>query len=165
MDRHQKIALQMLGEATRNTCDIYVLSGRGNRHLRQAIMWQLTGEKVPMSSCGVNAIAREFAEQLKIAQTSNYEVSRQLRYMNDTSNKVWTGERVLKEMPLVRVRGHGFARVNHPWALFEPKTPVSEQPVCVTYGVHNTEMMVDPALVAQSLNRDVPLEPLNKRKV
>lgn len=163
MKKHLKIALQMLGEATRNTCDPWNLSGKSNASIRQAVMRQLMGENVPKAKCGVNALIDEFAEQLKIARTSQIHVVRQMRYMNDITNKKWDASRVWKERPLVRVRGHGLGRTDHPWLVDLSEN--SDQPVCVTYGIHNTEMVIPPDRVAASLNKDEPLAPLNERKV
>ena len=59
MDERTKKAINLLGTLTRNF-DIYALAGDRNGKSRQALNFALTGEKLPISQCGVNALTSRF---------------------------------------------------------------------------------------------------------
>jgi len=52
-------AIQLLGTFSPHF-DIYALAGDRNGKIRQALNLALTGEKLPISQCGVNALTSRF---------------------------------------------------------------------------------------------------------
>lgn len=54
MTETQRIAIEMYKAGCKN---IFGLSGDSQKQTRQTIMRMLTGEKLPQSKCGINALA------------------------------------------------------------------------------------------------------------
>lgn len=59
MDEQTKNSIKLLGTLSPHF-DIYALAGNRNSKSRQALMLALTGEKLPISKCGVNALTKQF---------------------------------------------------------------------------------------------------------
>ncbi len=61
-----KIAIDYLLPLNENEARFYCcnyLSGDSNKKLRQAIMQELTGQKIPVAKCGMNAILDEIKKR------------------------------------------------------------------------------------------------------
>lgn len=166
MYEDKQIALIMLGDLTGQTCDIYKLSGGSWSTARQSLLKTLLGYKMPKAQCGVNRIVQEFAKAFSIARTTSYEVCRQLRYINDTENwkGKWTPERVMKHFPLVYVEGFGLANVTPPISIGKSKILLDRCTLVVTYGKHNEKISCTAQYIADVLNSDGVIEPINKDK-
>jgi len=59
--------------------DIYNLAGDRNRKLRQELMYQLTGEKLPIAKCGITAIEKIVYNFLNVSGEAGYHKEKALK--------------------------------------------------------------------------------------
>ena len=69
MQKSAKIAIDYLMPLNENDARFYCcqyLAGDSNKKLRQAIMQELTGQKIPVDKCGINAILDEIKKRKEV---------------------------------------------------------------------------------------------------
>ena len=64
--------------------DPYCLAGHTKRHIRQALMLELTGEKRPIAKCGTNALWAELKELFELPESSQ---AAQLAALREIANQ------------------------------------------------------------------------------
>lgn len=87
---------------------IWMLCGDGNKELRRQIMEELTGERLPLSKCGINALTEKLRDLIGVSNTEGCEAWRENRTadrINDIIRSYEEGEernRTRSETPEAR---------------------------------------------------------------